>query len=123
MAKTILIAEDQEDNRIIYSTILRHVGFHVLEAADGSAALEIARAERPDLLLLDVSMPHLSGWEVCVQIKNDKETHDIAILMLTAHAREEDRQHAATCGADGYIAKPVEPMAVVNRVKDLIGDP
>jgi two-component system cell cycle response regulator DivK len=123
MAKTVLIAEDQEDNRVIYSTILRHFGFTVLEASDGSAALEKARELRPDLMLLDVSMPHMTGWDVCVELKKSEGTKDIVIVMLTAHAQEQDRERSILCGADGYISKPIAPKAVVQRVKDLIGEP
>ena len=123
MAKTVLIAEDQEDNRVIYSTILRHFGFTVHEASDGGAALEKARELRPDLVLLDVSMPHMSGWDVCVELKKGESTKDIVIVMLTAHALEQDRERSIMCGADGYISKPIAPKAVVQRVKDLIGEP
>ena len=121
--KTILLVEDNEDNRTIYRTILEHVGYTVAEAGDGETALQIARSLRPDLILMDISIPVLDGWEATKILKSDPETSAIPVVALTAHAMKADREKAAEIGCDGYLAKPVEPRLVVIEVERLLGDP
>ena len=116
-ATTILLVEDNEDNRIVYSTILEFAGHRVIEAPDGEAGVALARSEHPDLILMDVSIPLLDGWEATRILKADPETRDIPIVALTAHALEEDRAKAREVGCDGYIAKPAEPRVVLARVE------
>jgi CheY-like chemotaxis protein len=116
-ASTILLVEDNEDNRIVYSTILEFAGHRVIEAQDGEAGVALARSEHPDLILMDVSIPLLDGWEATRILKSDPETRDIPILALTAHALEEDREKAREVGCDGYIAKPAEPRVVLAQVE------
>ena len=116
----ILLVEDHEDNRKIYRTILTHSGFQVLEATDGRTGISMARDARPDLILMDVSIPHIDGWEATRILKADPETAHIPIVALTAHALKEDRQHAMKVGCDGYLAKPVEPRKVVEEVRRFI---
>ncbi len=119
--KTVLLVEDNEDNRIVYSTILRHFGYHVTEALNGEEGIAKARAERPDLILMDISIPKMDGWEATQRLKADDTTKMIPIIALTAHALEEDRQKATQVGCDGYLAKPVEPRRVVQEVEKFIG--
>jgi CheY-like chemotaxis protein len=119
-AATILLVEDNEDNRIVYSTILRYAGHRVLEATDGEAGVALARSERPDLILMDVSIPLLDGWEATRILKADPETRHIPIVALTAHALEEDRAKAREVGCDGYIAKPAEPRVVLAQVQEYL---
>ena len=123
MPKRVLVAEDQEDNANIAMAMLEHFGYEPIRAADGVAALQLARERAPDLILLDVSMPRMDGWDVCKTLKADPATQSIRIVMLTAHAMEVDRLKAFECGADDYIAKPVEPRKVLQVVKNLIGEP
>ena len=123
MAKRILLVEDNQDNRLIYSMILQHAGYQVMEAADGISGLASARNQRPDLILLDIGLPRISGWEVCAELKAGKATADIKILAITALAFEEDRQRAQEHHMDGYLAKPVEPRRVLEEVRRLIGPP
>ena len=120
--KTVLIVEDNEDNRIVYSTILRHHGFRVCEALDGEEGIEKARRELPDIILMDISIPVIDGWQVTETLKRETATKGIPIIALTAHAMPGDRQRAMAVGCDGYLAKPCEPRAVlaeVNRLLDL----
>ena len=115
--RTILLVEDNEDNLVIYSTILRHAGFDVLEATDGQAGIDIATRELPALILMDVSIPIIDGWEATRRLKADPKTSRIPIIALTAHALTSDRQKAREAGCDGYIAKPAEPRVVLAAVK------
>ena len=117
----ILLVEDNEDNRLVYRTILDHFGFEVLEAADGEEGIRRARADDPDLILMDVSIPKIDGWEATRQLKADPQTASIPIIALTAHALASDREKAREAGCDGYLAKPVEPRRVVEEVKKHLG--
>lgn len=119
--KTVLLVEDNEDNLVVYRTILEHVGFKVLEARDGEEGVSRAREARPDIILMDISIPKMDGWQATEELKADEETRDIPIVALTAHALEEDRAKAMRAGCDGYLAKPVEPRRVVEEVERFIG--
>ncbi len=121
--KTVLLVEDNEDNLVVYRTILEHVGYRVVEARDGEEGVLRARQERPDLILMDISIPKIDGWEATQRLKSDSETDSIPIIALTAHALEEDRQKALQAGCDGYLAKPVEPRRVVQEVERFVGPP
>jgi two-component system, cell cycle response regulator DivK len=119
--KRVLLVEDNEDNLVVYRTILEHVGFVVIEARDGEEGVSRARSERPDIILMDISIPKLDGWEATQRLKADGKTSAIPIIALTAHALEEDRLKAMRAGCDGYLAKPVEPRRVVEEVEKFIG--
>ena len=121
IGKTVLLVEDNEDNRIIYSTVLRHVGYDVVEAEDGVQAIELARSARPDLILMDISIPQIDGWEATRVLRADATLKDIPIIALTAHALADDRARAAEVGFTAYLAKPVEPRAVVAEVNKWLG--
>lgn len=120
---TVLLVEDNEDNRIIYRTILEHSGYGVLEARDGEEAIELARAHIPGLILMDISIPKVDGWEATRILKSEPETKGIPIVALTAHAMVQDRQRAEELGCAGYLSKPVEPRRVVAEVARLLGTP
>jgi CheY-like chemotaxis protein len=113
----ILLIEDHEDNRNIYRTILEHFGFRVEVAPDGREGLRLAREAVPDLILMDISIPHIDGWEATRQLKGDEATAGIPIVALTAHALPEDRERAREVGCDGYLTKPVEPTRVIEEVR------
>ena len=122
VTRTILLVEDHEDNRIVYRTILEHYGYRVLLAGDGGDGVRIAREDLPDLVLMDVSIPVMDGWEATRVLKSDPATSAIPVIALTAHALPTDRQMAADVGCDGYLAKPVEPHRVLAEVKRFLGD-
>ncbi|HEX7977139.1 MAG TPA: response regulator [Gemmatimonadaceae bacterium] len=117
----VLLVEDNEDNRTIYSTVLRHLGYQVIEAVDGVQAVALARSEQPDLILMDISIPGIDGWEATRILREDSSTRDIPIIALTAHALSDDRERATKVGFSSYLAKPIEPNAVVAEVRRWIG--
>jgi CheY-like chemotaxis protein len=119
--KTVLLVEDNEDNRIVYSTILKHYGYKVTEALNGEEGISKARSEKPDLILMDISIPIIDGWEATQVLKHDPATKSIPIIALTAHALASDREKAMEVGCDGYLAKPCEPRAVVAEVQRFLG--
>ena len=119
--QTLLLVEDNEDNRIIYSTVLRHIGYEVVEALDGMQAIELARSVLPNLILMDISIPGMDGWEATRVLREDPLTKDIPIVALTAHALADDRERAQQVGFTSYLAKPIEPRAVVAEVERWIG--
>jgi two-component system cell cycle response regulator DivK len=112
-----------DDNLVVYRTILEHVGYRVIEARDGEEGVERAHREHPHLILMDISIPKIDGWEATQRLKADPATDAIPIIALTAHALEEDRQKAIQAGCDGYLAKPVEPRRVVQEVERFVGPP
>jgi CheY-like chemotaxis protein len=119
--KKVLLVEDNEDNRIIYSTVLVHLGYEVVEAQDGLEAIALARSTRPDVILMDISIPHIDGWEATRILRQDPETQNIPIIALTAHALADDREKAVKLGFSSYLAKPVEPRLVVAEVRRWTG--
>ncbi|MDB4900654.1 MAG: response regulator receiver [Gemmatimonadetes bacterium] len=121
VGQTLLLVEDNEDNRIIYSTVLRHVGYNVVEALDGAQAIALARSVLPDLILMDISIPEVDGWEATRILRLDETTKHIPIIALTAHALADDRERAQSVGFTSYLAKPIEPRAVVAEVQRWIG--
>ncbi len=121
--KTVLIVEDNEDNRLIYSQYLTHGGFRVLEATNGAEGIEVCRRERPDLVLMDISMPVMDGLTATRMLKADAELRTIPVIALTAHAMASDEVMAREAGCDGYISKPVMPKDVKMEVVRWIGAP
>lgn len=119
---TVLIVEDNEDNRVIYRTFLEHHGYRVLEACDGEAGVRSVREHRPDIVLMDISMPVLDGYEATKILKADPATASIPVVALTAHAMAEDRHRAAEAGCDSYLAKPAEPRQVLAEVRRMLGE-
>lgn len=119
---TVLLVEDNEDNLLIYSTILRHSGFEVIEARDGQAGVDSAKRDQPGVILMDVSIPVIDGLEATRQIKADPATKHIPIIALTAHALASDERKAIDAGCDAYISKPAEPRVVLDAVKRFLGE-
>ena len=120
-SKTVLLVEDNEDNRTVYRTILEHFGYQVIEARNGEDGVNMAREQHPDLILMDISIPLIDGWEATRILKSEPGTSDIPIIALTAHALATDRAKANEVGCDGYLAKPCEPRAVVAEVQRQAG--
>jgi len=114
--KTILLVEDNEDNRIIYATALRFAGYEVVEAVTGTEGVQCARTARPDLVLMDISVPELDGWEATAVIKADPLTRHIPIIAVTAHALPGDEQRSIAAGCDGYLAKPIPPAKLLAEI-------
>jgi two-component system, cell cycle response regulator DivK len=123
MSKTILIVEDDTDNRRIVIKVLSVDGYRVIEATDGFEALEQARAQQPDLILMDLALPHLDGWEATRRLKSDPTTQSIPVVALTAVAMRGDEEQARAAGCDDYIPKPARPVAIRQVVRKHIGGP
>jgi CheY-like chemotaxis protein len=119
-APLVLIVDDNLDAREMYAMYLEHEGFRFSEAADGQAAIDQARRDKPDLILMDATMPRLDGWEAARLLKADAETKAIPLIMLTAHAFAEHRDRAAAVGADGFLAKPVLPDALAREIRRML---
>jgi len=114
---TILVVEDNPDNMITMKAIL-HSQYNLIEATDGEQGLNMALAERPDLILLDMSLPKMDGFTVVREIKGDPKGRHIPVIALTAHAMKGSREKAIEAGCDDYISKPVEPEGVLQKIKD-----
>lgn len=120
-AKTVLVVDDDPDSRNICTLFLQHHGYHVLEAEDGEAGVHLAREAPPDLVLMDVTLPRLDGWEATRQLKAAPETSAVPVVILTGHALERDREQAVAAGGDGYLPKPCSPRRILEEVQRLIG--
>ncbi len=120
MTATILIVEDNRDSRELLVDALEFSDFSVIEAADGEEGERKAKEEKPDLILLDISLPIKAGWDVAAALRKEDNTKDIPIIALTAHAREEDRERALQAGCTSYLPKPVKPKDVLKEINRLI---
>lgn len=118
---SVLVAEDDADIRDLVAFKLEQAGYEVITAEDGPSALAAARRSAPDLAVLDVSMPGMSGLDVCRQLRADPTTATIPIIMLTARAQERDVEDGLTAGADDYMIKPFSPRELVARVHTQLG--
>jgi two-component system alkaline phosphatase synthesis response regulator PhoP len=116
----VLIADDNNSNRELLEAYLANLGCEIEIARDGKETMEKARSFRPDLVLLDVMMPKLSGFEVCSQIKKDPELKNIMILMVTALNEIGDIQRAVDAGTNDFLSKPVQKLELVKRVENLL---
>jgi len=120
MSGTILLVEDNSDNRITYRRVLEHFGYTVIEALDGEEAIRLATERVPDLILMDISIPRIDGWEATKAIRADARTNRIPIVALTAHAMPADRARAGEVGFASYLTKPIEPRRVVEEIERLM---
>jgi CheY-like chemotaxis protein len=118
----ILLVEDNEMNRDMLSRRLRRTGFEVIVAADGQVAIDRATAEKPDLILMDLSLPVVDGWQATRTIKAQAETQDIPIIALTAHAISDDRDAALEAGCDEYDTKPVDMKRLLSKMEKFLDD-
>ena len=116
----ILIVEDNEMNRDMLSRRLERKGFEVVMAEDGSKGVDMSISESPDLILMDLSLPVMDGWEATSTIKADGSTKNIPIIVLTAHAMAGDREKALEAGADEYDTKPIDFKRLLGKIKDFI---
>ena len=119
-AETVLIADDDASIRRLMQAILEAEGFRLLQAADGLEALELARANVPDLVVLDVMMPEVDGFEVCRTLRADPRTRGTSVIMLTAKAMSADVLVGLSAGADDYVVKPFHPVELVARVRSTL---
>lgn len=121
MTRKILIVDDEQNIAISVEFLMKREGFEVTVARDGEEGLEHIRADRPDLVLLDVMMPKLNGFQVCEAVRSDPELAEVRIVMLTAKGREAEINKGMSLGADAYIPKPFATSDLVAKVKALLG--
>jgi len=119
MAK-ILLVEDNELNRDMLTRRLERRGFQVVSAVDGRAGIALGEQEAPDLILMDMSLPDVDGWEATRRLKSSSQTRSIPIIALTAHAMSGDRERAIEAGCDDYDTKPVELGRLLEKIDSLI---
>ena len=119
----ILLVEDNEMNRDMLSRRLERKGYTVVMAMDGESGVSMAHSEAPDLILMDMSLPVLDGWEATRRLKSEADTQSIPVIALTAHAMSSDRDKALEAGCNDYDTKPVELARLLAKIEALLNDP
>jgi two-component system cell cycle response regulator DivK len=122
MTKRILVVEDTEDNRRILRDLLTNAGFEVIEAIDGEKGVAAAAEHRPDLILMDIQMPIVDGYEASRRIKANPDVRHIPIIAITSFALAGDEEKTAAAGCEGYVPKPCSPRQVLAMVRDFLGE-
>jgi CheY-like chemotaxis protein len=118
----VLLVEDNEMNRDMLSRRLTRNGYDVVIAVNGQEGIEMAASEKPDLILMDMSLPVLDGWEATRKLKADQATASIPVIALTAHAMESDREKALAAGCDDFDTKPIELPRLLEKMKAFVAD-
>jgi two-component system cell cycle response regulator DivK len=116
----ILVVEDNQDNREMVVKVLKFNGYQVVEAVDGEEAIEKAKAEDPDLILLDIFLPKMDGYEATRRLKGDTSLRNIPIIALTAHAMKGSMEEALAVGCDGYISKPIDVRELPKQIQHFL---
>jgi two-component system alkaline phosphatase synthesis response regulator PhoP len=116
----VLVVDDNRENLELLEAYLEDLNCRTISAYDGPEALEIVKKDTPDIILLDIMMPKMSGFEVCRRIKNDPATSHIAVIMVTALNEFGDMQRAVDCGTDDFVSKPVNKLELLTRVKTML---
>jgi two-component system, cell cycle response regulator DivK len=120
MTKRILMVEDTEDNRQIIRDLMESVGYDLIEAEDGAAGVAMAIEHRPDLILMDIQLPVMDGYEACRRIKADPELRHIPIIAVTSYALSGDETKTKAAGCDGYVAKPFSPRQLLAKMNEFL---
>ncbi len=120
MSRTVLVIEDQEDNRRIVRDLLSSKGFEIIEATDGLAGVEAAERHRPDLILMDIQLPGIDGYEATRRIKADPALAQIPVIAVTSYALSGDEQKALAAGCDDYMAKPYSPRELLAKIEQFL---
>jgi two-component system, cell cycle response regulator DivK len=120
MSKRILVVEDQEDNRRIVRDLLTSVGYQIIEAVTGDEGVEMAGAQTPDLILMDIQLPGLDGYEATRRIKADPALRHIPIIAVTSYALSGDDIKAQQAGCDAYVSKPFSPRVLLAKIREFV---
>jgi two-component system cell cycle response regulator DivK len=120
MSKRILVVEDTEDNRQIIRDLLSSVGYELIEATDGAEGVALARRHHPDLILMDIQLPQIDGYEATRQIRGISELAQVPIIAVTSYALSGDEAKTRAAGCDGYIAKPFSPRQLLAKVREFL---
>ena len=123
MTKRILVVEDQEDNRQILRDLLANAGYEMIEAGDGEEALVLAVAHHPDLILMDIQLPEVSGLEVTKWLKDDQELKRIPVVAVTAFAMKGDEERIREGGCEAYLSKPISVGKFIETIRHFLGNP
>src|SRR5215472_4993872 len=121
MSKRILVVEDQEDNRRILRDLLCSAGYALIEAESGEEALTAVETQRPDLILMDIQLPVMDGYEAARRIKSNPDIKAVTIIAMTAYALAGDEAKALAAGCNGYVTKPFSPRALLAKVREHLG--
>ena len=120
MSKCVLIVEDQEDNRAILRDLLSTSGYELIEATNGEEGVALAESKRPDLILMDVQLPVMDGYEATRRIKGNVELKSIPVIAVTSYALSGDEAKAQAAGCDGYVAKPFSPRQLLAKIREYL---
>ena len=118
LAAPVLLIDDDEDSRVMYRTILAHAGIEVVTVTDGGDGLQVARAVKPSVIVLDIGLPTMSGLEVLQRVRKDSALSETAVIALTGHVLKEQQQELVDAGFDNILTKPIEPTTVLAAVMD-----
>lgn len=118
--KKILLVDDEKDLVEIIKIRLEHSGYEIVAAYDGQEALDKARNEKPDLIILDLMLPKINGYQVCSMLKLDRKYKDMPVIIFTARAQESDEKLALECGASAYITKPFDLQILLDKITELL---
>ena len=118
----VLLVEDNEMNRDMLSRRLNRRGYDVVFAVDGQQGLDVARSEKPDIIIMDLSLPVMDGWEATRRVKSDEALRNVPVIALTAHTMSGDREKALEAGCDDYDTKPVEFDRLIGKIERLLGE-
>ena len=121
MSKRVLVIEDTDDNRRIVRDLLTSAGYELVEAADGLSGVAMAASHAPDLILMDIQLPGIDGYEATRRLKSDPATQHIAVIAVTSYALSGDEAKARAAGCDAYIAKPFSPRQLLAMVREFVG--
>lgn len=117
--RRVLVVEDDEETRAAYRVLLEQAGWAVDEAATGDEALRLAGRRRPDVAVVDISIPVLDGWETTRRLKEEAATRGVSVIAVTGHALDADRERAREVGCDAYLVKPIQPQVLLDEVSRL----
>lgn len=118
--RRVLIVEDHEESRFVFRTVLELAGWEVDETASGEEGLAIARHRHPEVVVLDISLPGLDGWEITRRLKAEHAERGLRVLAVTAHGLDEDRERSKEAGCDGYLVKPIDPQRLRAELDRLV---
>ena len=118
--KKILVVEDTEDNRQILRDLLTAAGYELVEAVDGAAGVAMAKAHKPDLILMDIQLPVIDGYEATRRIKADPKLKDIPVIVVTSYALSGDEGKARAAGCDAYVTKPYSPRQLLAKIREFM---
>jgi len=120
MSKRVLVVEDQEDNRQILRDLLGSAGYEMIEAGDGETGIAAAKNERPDLILMDIQLPLMDGYEATRRIKADPDLKSIPVIVVTSYALSGDDVKARAAGCDAYVTKPYSPRQLLAKIREFL---